>query len=67
MSILIITQAPRQGTEGYGNELNNYASPGYTGKVGEGGTLERQNDRNSLLYFTSHRATYCRFDLTPCI
>ena len=49
MTILIITQAPRQGTESYGNELNNCGSPRYTEKEGEGGALERQNDRNNLI------------------
>ena len=48
MAILMTTQAPRQGAEGYGNELNDCGSPGCTGKEGEGGALERQNDRNSL-------------------
>ena len=49
MAILIIIQAPRQGTECYGNELNNCGNTNYTGKEGEGGVLERQNDRNSLI------------------
>ena len=46
MAILIITQAPRQGTEGYRNELNNCGDTSYTGKEG---VLERLNDRNSLI------------------
>ena len=46
MAILIIIQAPMQGTECYRNELNNCGDASYTGKEG---VLERENDRNSLV------------------